>query len=84
MLHLGQSVPLPGAADQIGPAYFNGAKMYFDAGNTKNGIAGYKIEVKVLDDAYNATEAAVNAKQLMDESVNTLFGFAGTASCNAA
>ena len=83
-LVLGQSVPLTGAADQIGLAYFNGAKMYFDAANAKNGVAGYKIEVKVLDDGYSAAKAAANAKQFIDEGVDTLFGFAGTASCDAA
>lgn len=83
-LLLGQSVPLTGAADQIGLAYFNGAKMYFDAINAKNGAAGYKIEVKTLDDGYNATRAAANAKQLIDEGADALFGFAGTASCDAA
>ena len=83
-LLLGQSVPLTGAADQIGLAYFNGAKMYFDAINAKNGVAGYKIEVKTLDDGYNATKAAANAKQLLDEGADALFGFAGTASCDAA
>lgn len=83
-LTLGQSVPLTGAADQIGLAYFNGAKMFFDALNSKNGAAGYKIEVKALDDGYNATKAAANAKQLIDEGVDALFGFAGTASCDAA
>ena len=83
-LVLGQSVPLTGAADQIGLAYFNGAKMFFDAANAKNGIAGYKIEVRSLDDGYNATKAAANAKQLVDEGVDALFGFAGTASCDAA
>ena len=41
-LVLGQSVPLTGAADQIGLAYFNGAKMYFDAINAKNGACGYR------------------------------------------
>lgn len=83
-LILGQSVPLTGAADQIGLAYFNGAKMFFDAINAKNGAAGYKIEVKTLDDGYNATKAAANAKQLIDEGADALFGFAGTASCDAA
>ena len=83
-LILGQSVPLTGAADQIGLAYFNGAKMYFDAINAKNGAAGYKIEVKTLDDGYNATKAAANAKLLIDEGADALFGFAGTASCDAA
>ena len=83
-LLLGQSVPLTGTADQIGLAYFNGAKMYFDAINAKNGAAGYKIEVKTLDDGYNATKAAANAKQLIDDGADALFGFAGTAGCDAA
>jgi len=83
-LVLGQSVPLTGAAEQIGLAYFNGAKIYFDALNAKNGAAGYKIEVKALDDGYNPAKAASNAKQLLDEGVDALFGFVGTASCDAA
>lgn len=83
-LVVGQSVPLTGAADQIGLAYLNGAKLYFDAINAKNGAGGYKIEVKALDDGYNPVKAASNAKQLIDEGVDALFGFVGTASCNAA
>ena len=83
-LVLGQSVPLTGAADQIGLPYFNGAKMYFDAINAKNGAAGYQIEVKTLDDGYNAAKAAANAKLLIEEGADALFGFAGTASCDAA
>jgi branched-chain amino acid transport system substrate-binding protein len=77
-------VPLTGASYQIGLAYFNGAKMYFDAINSKNGAGGYKIEVKTLDDGYVAAKAAANAKQLIEEGVDALFGFAGTASCDAA
>lgn len=83
-LVLGQSVPLTGAADQIGLAYLNGAKIFFDAINAKNGAGGYKIEVKALDDGYNPAKAASNARQLIDEGVDALFGFAGTASCDAA
>ena len=83
-LVLGQSVPLTGAADQIGLAYFNGAKMLFGDINSKNGAGGYKIEVKTLDDGYTAAKASANAKQLIDEGVDALFGFAGTASCDAA
>lgn len=81
---VGQSVPLTGAADQIGLAYLNGAKLYFDAINAKNGAAGYKIEVKALDDGYIPAKAAANAKHLIDEGVDALFGFVGTASCDAA
>lgn len=83
-LVVGQSVPLTGAADQIGLAYLNGAKLYFDAINSKNGVAGYKIEVKALDDGYQPAKAASNAKMLIDEGVDALFGFVGTASCDAA
>ena len=71
-LVIGQSVPLTGAADQIGLAYLNGAKLYFDAINAKNGAAGYKIEVKALDDGYNPAKSAANAKQLIDEDVDAL------------
>ena len=81
---VGQSVPLTGAADQIGLAYLNGAKLYFDAINGKNGAAGYKIEVKAVDDGYQPAKAASNAKLLIDEGVDALFGFVGTASCDAA
>ena len=81
---VGQSVPLTGAADQIGLAYLNGAKLYFDAINAKNGAGGYRIDVKALDDGYDAAKAAANARQLMDQGVDALFGFAGTASCDAA
>ncbi|WP_395056043.1 ABC transporter substrate-binding protein [Polaromonas sp.] len=83
-LVIGQSVPLTGAADQIGLAYLNGAKLYFDAINAKNGAGGYKIEVRTLDDGYNPGKAATNAKQLIDDEVDALFGFVGTASCDAA
>ena len=81
---VGQSVPLSGAADQIGLAYFNGAKIYFDAFNAKNGAAGQKIEVKALDDGYDPARAAANAKTLIGQGVDALFGFVGTASCDAA
>lgn len=81
---LGQSVPLSGAADQIGLAYFNGAKIFFDALNAKGGAAGHTIEVKALDDGYDPAKAAANAQKLIGDGVDALFGFAGTASCDAA
>lgn len=83
-LVLGQSIPLTGAADQIGLAYLNGAKMHFDALNAQNGVGGYKIEVKALDDGYSAPKAAANARQLIADGADALFGFVGTASCDAA
>src|SRR4051812_32573411 len=75
---LGQSVPLTGAAEQIGFAYYTGAKLHFDALNAKNGVAGNKIEVKFVDDGYKPEVAAANAKRLIDSGVDALFGFVGT------
>ena len=83
-LTIGQSVPLTGAADQIGLAYLNGAKICFDALNAANGVGGYSIEVKALDDGYDPAKAAANAKKMISQGVDALFGFAGTASCDAA
>ena len=81
---IGQSVLLSGAADQIGLAYFNGAKIFFDALNAANGVYGYKIEVKALDDGYDPLRAAGNAKKLISEGVDALLGFVGMASCDVA
>lgn len=80
---IGQSVPLSGAADQIGTAYMNGAKLFFDAYNSKNAAVGNNIEVRLLDDAYNPIKAVANTKQLIDGGAEALFGFLGTASCDA-
>lgn len=81
---VGQSVPLTGMADQIGLAYLNGAKLCFDALNARNGVGGYRIDVKALDDGYDPARAAANAQKLLRDGVDALFGFAGTASCDAA
>jgi len=83
-LTLGQSVPLTGMADQIGLAYLNGAKLCFDALNAEGGPGGYRIDVKALDDGYDPVRAAANAQNFIKNGVDALFGFAGTASCDAA
>jgi len=79
---LGQSVPLTGAADQIGVAYAGGAKLFVDAFNTKKN-APYQFELKQLDDGYDPAKAAANAKKLVADGVDVLFGFVGTSSSDA-
>lgn len=80
---LGQSVPLTGAADQIGTTYAAGAKLYFDAFNARKNGPGYTFEVKQMDDGYVPAKAAANARQLLGEGAEILFGFVGTASSDA-
>jgi branched-chain amino acid transport system substrate-binding protein len=80
---LGQSVPLTGAADQIGLAFAGGAKLYFDAFNARKNNPGYSFELRQLDDGYDAAKAQANAKQLLADGADLLFGFVGTASSEA-
>ncbi len=81
---LGQSVPVTGAANEIGLAYSNGAKLFFAAFNERKNNPGYTFEQKILDDGYDANKAAANTKQLISEKVDALFGYVGTASSDAA
>lgn len=81
---LGQSVPLTGAADQIGLAFAGGSKLYFDAFNSRKNNPGWNFELQQLDDGYEAAKAQANAKKLLEGGADVLFGFVGTASSDAA
>lgn len=80
---LGQSVPLTGAADQIGLAYAAGAKLFVDAFNARKGGPGWTFELRQLDDSYEPAKASANAKKLLADGADVLFGFVGTASTDA-
>lgn len=80
---LGQSVPLTGAASQIGLAFAAGAKLYVDAFNGRKSSSGWTIELRQLDDGYDATRATGNARKLLAEGADVLFGFVGTGSADA-
>lgn len=82
-LVMGQSVPLTGAASEIGLAFAAGAKLYVDAFNEKKD-APLELELRQLDDGYDASRAGANAKKLLADGADLLFGFVGTASSSAA
>src|SRR3569833_2523851 len=71
---LGQSVPLTGAADQSGLAYAAGAKLYFDAFNSRKPAPPYQFELKQLDGGYDPKKAGANAQKLLAEGAEVLFG----------
>lgn len=81
---LGQSVPLTGAADQIGTAFAGGAKLFFDGFNARPDAAGLTFELLQMDDGYDAPRAAANARKLLKGGADLLFGFVGAASSQAA
>ena len=62
---LGQSVPLTGAASEIGLAFAAGAKLYVDAFNGRKNPSGWSFELRQLDDGYDAARASANARKLL-------------------
>ena len=80
---LGQSVPLTGAASEIGLAFAAGAKLYVDAFNARKSNPGWNFELRQLDDGYEPAKATANAKKLLEDGADVLFGFVGTASSDA-
>ena len=81
-LIVGQSVPLTGAASEIGLAYAGGAKLYLSNFNSR-ADSPVRIEVRQLDDGYSGERAAANATKLLAEGAELLIGFVGTASSAA-
>jgi len=80
---LGQSVPLTGAASEIGLAFAAGAKLYVDNFNSQKNGPAYQFELRQLDDGYVPARAGENAKKLLADGADVLFGFVGTGSADA-
>ena len=55
-----------------------GARLYFNAINSRGGIGGQKIELVVLDDKFEVPLAVANARTLIDQGVIALFLTRGT------
>ena len=81
---LGQSVPLTGAASEIGLAFAAGAKLYTDQFNESSATSGIQLKLLQLDDGYDPARATANARKLLStDKADMLFGFVGTASSEA-
>jgi len=55
-----------------------------DAFNARKNNPGYTFELRQVDDGYDAAKAGANAKKLLADGADLLFGFVGTASSDAA
>ncbi|KLN58805.1 ABC transporter substrate-binding protein [Variovorax paradoxus] len=81
---LGQSVPLTGAASEIGLAFAAGSRLAVGDFNERNAASGLQLKLLQLDDGYDAARAAANARTLLGaDKADMLFGFVGTASSDA-
>ena len=65
-IKIGLSGPLTGGAAVYGLGVANAAQMVVDEINAKGGINGIKLELKVMDDANDATKIANNYAALVD------------------
>lgn len=70
-IKVGIDLPLTGADAEDAELIKNGAVMATDEVNAKGGVAGYKIDLVILDDAtatagqYDPAQAATNAKKFL-------------------
>src|ERR1700689_1359066 len=71
---VGINLPLTGADAQAAAKIKQGAQLAFDEANAKGGVAGYKINILVLDDGtatagqYDPAQAATNARKMVSDS----------------
>lgn len=78
-IRIGQTVGVSGAVAATVKESMLGAQLYLDAVNAKGGVAGEKIEVITLDDAFDVRKAEANARVLIEErGVVALFMSRGT------
>ena len=78
---IGINLPLTGADAHDAELIKDGAMLALDEANAKGGVAGYKINVMVLDDGtatagqYDPAQAATNARKMVaDDSVVAAIG----------
>jgi branched-chain amino acid transport system substrate-binding protein len=81
---LGQSAPLSGSFRELGEAYHDGAKLYFDQVNRQGGVHGKRIRLVTLDDGYMPKRAAENTRELIHRhNALALFGHMFTSAVHA-
>jgi branched-chain amino acid transport system substrate-binding protein len=81
----GQSAAFSGPAAQLGIQMNIGTKAYFDHVNAQGGVHGRKLELKTLDDRYEANLCVENTKKLIqDDKVFALISYVGTPTTAAA
>lgn len=81
---LGQSAATTGPAQELGKEMNLGASVWFDHINSQGGVNGRKIELRLLDDAYDPAKTEANTRRFISEGVFALFGYVGTPTSLAA
>lgn len=76
---LGMSCALSGPEKELGMELYCGSQVYFKYVNSKGGVYGRKIRIKLYDDGYDPQRAVKNTLALIEkDKVFMLFGYTGT------
>lgn len=79
----GQSAAITGPNQFLGIDYHLGILAAFEEKNNEGGIGGRKLEILLLDDAYESDHASRNAEKLVEENdIFTVIGGVGTPTAN--
>ena len=79
-IRIGASVVLSGPLGQQTNEYGAGARLYFDAVNSRGGVHGRRIVYQTLDDGFDVKRAVENTRRLLeDERVFLIYNNTGTA-----
>ncbi|QNP50082.1 ABC transporter substrate-binding protein [Diaphorobacter aerolatus] len=81
---LGQSCALSGLSAELGVQYHHGAQLFFDDLNSRGGVNGREVRIRVLDDGYEPERCVANTKRFIADDVFALFGYLGTPTSVAA
>ncbi len=78
-IRLGSSAALSGPAATLGKRFHAGAQAAVAYANRHGGVHGAKLQIELLDDAYEQERAELNTRRLIeDERTLALFGYIGT------
>lgn len=84
-IRVGSSAALSGPAAGLGLRFHAGAAACMAQLNQQGGIAGGRLVIDLLDDAYESDRADTNSRKLVeDDRVLALFGYVGTPTSNMA
>lgn len=80
-IKIGLSAPLTGVAAIYGQSVKNAAQMAIDEINADGGLYGIELELKVLDDKYDATRVAANYEELVEWGMQASLGCVTSTLC---
>lgn len=71
---VGLNIELSGAAAVQGQAYVNAAELWVEQTNADGGIMGREVELEILDNGSEQTEAVVLTRQLAERGATAMIG----------